>query len=492
MKRARAASHTAPAARTHPPARPAAAAAGSVVRSIFGGGAATAAVKPVVQSAIQLRTLRECTETQVRDPGEVQRRTAICNGGTDGCHEGPTQTVCSLICSCPRLVLPLFALLFLRFPAQSGLVSLLCVVSSSEGEREIQRRDGSTVALSTFSVSDASARLVPLKVWGAVQCAAAGRWRPGDVLLCRGMEVTRFRLAASLSTKAQSVIAVMDTQMMGAERDETTSASAAAEPEKTAAKRRRIVGGRGGGGGSTIGDTGRREFSSARSHLRWNDVRDLSSSTSNWAEICAAARTLWSWAQRVDGHALLGRSNEPQQQPQSRQHFPFASTATATRSGLLGPGAVAAAAAGSNSALPSAIAAPFVSLLSLEGGQLVSVSARLRRFCLLPSSAAAARPNAFGAHAAFASGAVADPPPRAQSLCCVLSQDDEGAELLVEAELRAPRWLTDGRLRFFRGALGRRVRLQAVRVQWSARADALALVDTEHTGQRSCPSRRSM
>jgi len=127
-----------------------------------------------------------------------------------------------------------------------------------------------------------------------------------------------------------------------------------------------------------------------------------------------------------------------------------------------------------------------VSLLSLECGQLVSVSARLRRFCVLPSSAAAARPSPFGAHAAFASGAAANPPPRAQSLCCVLSQDDEGAELLVEAELRAPRWLTGDRLSFFRGALGRRVRLQAVRVQWSARADALALVDTEHTRQHFC------
>jgi len=191
--------------------------------------------------------------------------------------------------------------------------------------------------------------------------------------------------------------------------------------------------------------------------------------------VCAAARALWSWAQRVDGHALLGRPLQP-----SYQQSPFASTSTATHSALLGAGAVAA---GSNAAPQSTIAAPFVSLLSLEGGQLVSVSARLRRFCVLPSSAAA-RPSPFAAHAALASGA-ADPPPRAQSLCCVLSQDDEGAELIVEAELRAPRWLADGRLNFFRGALGRRVRLQTVRVWWSARADALALVDTEHTGQHS-------
>jgi hypothetical protein len=48
------------------------------------------------------------------------------------------------------------------------------------------------------------------------------------------MEVTRFRLAASLSTKAQSVIAVMDTRMMGAERDEA-AAAAVAEPVEAAA-----------------------------------------------------------------------------------------------------------------------------------------------------------------------------------------------------------------------------------------------------------------
>lgn len=380
---------------------------------------------------------------------------------------------CRPVPSAPRLPL-----------VQSGLVSLLCVVSAAADERTIQRRDGSSVALATVLVSDASERFVQLKAWGAAQCASAGLWRTGDVLLCRGMEVTRFRGAVSLTTRAQSKISVMDVRDLGAEGEAAAAASAAAATtaaaaaltgelaEEAAAKRRRVVGGSGGGGG------GRREFASARSRL-WNEPSDFGSSTSNWAEVCAAARALWSWAQRVDGHALLGRSLEPPQLQSPQLQPPFASPSATSHSSLLNTGA---AAAGSDAALQATSAVPYVSLLSLEPGQVVNVSARLRRFCLLPSSVTV-RPPPFGTHAS--GGADPHPAARSQSLCCVLSQDDEGAELLVEAELRAPRWLAEGRLAFFRAALGLRVRLQAVRVLWSARADALALVDTEHTGQHS-------
>ena len=325
------------------------------------------------------------------------------------------------------------------FVLQSGFVSFVCVLVSCDGPLDIVRRDSSHVRLSSFLVSDHTARSLQVKVWGELTMQApVVDFRVGQVILFHDVEMSSFRGVASASSKARSRMHIMEKT-----REERSSGAHAdtdrGDPTMSAEKRQRT------------------DFRTARNHpiQSPSKVPQLTAANvSNWVDVSTAACTLLTWAQHLDGHAMLYEAIAARAQPTPNR--PATSDTPFT---LQQP------------PQPPAALNHSSRLANLAIGQLVDVSAQLRCVRRMASTAAA---TAFS-----------------HSIFCVLSErDDSGAALLVELELRSTSWWSSERQRFWHHALGSHVRLTNVRAQWSARADGIILVDTEHTGETHTRRRR--